>query len=82
MRKRIRGGMVLALALGAGLGVQKGVYPDYATMKAETPLWRADDSGNCPNGGRARIDLQWRADRIARRAFRIRKAGECGDPPN
>ena len=68
--------------LPQGLGVQKGVYPDYATMKATTPLWRADDGGNCPNGGIARIDLQWRGDRIAVRAVRIGKAGECGEPAN
>jgi hypothetical protein len=49
-------------------------------MKAETPLWRDDDGGNCPNGGLARIDLQWRGDRIAISRVRIRKAGECGEP--
>jgi hypothetical protein len=72
----------LAHRLRKGLGVQKGVYPDYATMKAETPLWRKNDGGNCPNGGIARIDLQWRGNRIAVRAVRIRKAGECGEPSN
>jgi hypothetical protein len=70
----------LSHRLPQGLGVQKGVYPDYVTMKAETPLWRDDDGGNCPNGGLARIDLQWRGDRIAISRVRIRKAGECGEP--
>jgi hypothetical protein len=69
--------------LPKGLGVQKGVYPDYAKMTAETPLWHDDDGGNCPNGGIARIDLQWRGDRIAIRRVRLRKSvGECGEPPS
>jgi hypothetical protein len=66
--------------LPQGLGVLQGIYPDYATMKAETPLWRDNDGGNCPNGGRASIDLQWHGDLIAVRSFRIEKAGECGEP--
>jgi hypothetical protein len=70
----------LAHRLPQGLGVQKGVFPDYATMKAETPLWRDEDGGNCPTGGRARIGLQWRGDRIAVRSVRIEKGGDCGEP--
>lgn len=70
----------LAHRLPPGVGVQKGVYPDYATMKAGTPLWRDDDGGSCPTGGRARIGLQWRGDRIAVRSVRIEKAGDCGEP--
>ena len=66
--------------LPKGFGVWKGVYPDYVTMKAETPLWREGDGNACPSGGLARIDLQWRGDRIAVRRVRIRKAGECGEP--
>jgi hypothetical protein len=63
-----------------GLRVLKGVYPDYATMNAETPLWHEEDGGTCPNGGLAEISLQWRGDRVAVRDMRIAKDGECGEP--
>lgn len=63
-----------------GLRVLKGVYPDYATMKAETTLWREEDGPPCPSGGLAEISLQWRGDRLAVRDMHIAKAGECGEP--
>ena len=63
-----------------GLRVLKGVYPDYATMKAETTLWREEDGPPCPTGGLAEISLQWRGDRLAVRDMHIAKAGECGEP--
>jgi len=66
--------------LPAGLAVWKGVYPDYATMTAETPLWRKDDSNACPTGGRAKIMLGWRADRVVLRSVGVERAGECGEP--
>jgi hypothetical protein len=66
--------------LPAGLAVWKGVYPDYTTMTAETPLWRNNDSNACPTGGRAKIILGWRADRIVLRSVRVERAGECGEP--
>jgi hypothetical protein len=58
--------------LAKGLGVQKGIYPDYAKMTASTPLWRNNEAP-CPTGGRASMDLQWRGDRIALRGLRIEK---------
>jgi hypothetical protein len=58
--------------LSQGLGVQKGIYPDYAKMTASTPLWRNNEAP-CPTGGRASIDLQWRGDRIALRGVRVEK---------
>jgi hypothetical protein len=69
----------LAHRLPKGFSVRKGVYPDYAAMRAQTPLWRAEDGENCPNGGRADIGLQWRGDRLAVRSVRIDRAGECGE---
>jgi hypothetical protein len=66
--------------LPKGLGVLKGVYPDYARMTAETPVWREQDGPPCPEGGRAHVDLQWRGDRIAVGSLRLDKAGECGEP--
>jgi hypothetical protein len=65
--------------LPAGLKVWKGVYPDYTTMTAETPLWREGDANACPTGGRAKIILGWRADRIVLRSARVERAGECGE---
>lgn len=67
----------LAHRLPKGLAVWKGVYPDYAKMEAETPLWRVKSDGNCcPTGGSAKIDLQWRGERIAVRGVRVEKGGE------
>jgi hypothetical protein len=65
--------------LPRGLRVLKGVYPDYATMKAKTPLWHEEDGGTCPKGGLAAISLQWRGARLAVRDLHIAKAGECGE---
>ena len=65
--------------LPSGLGVVKGIYPDYATMTAETPLWREQDGPTCGQGGRAHVELQWRGERIAVGGVRIDKAGECGE---
>jgi hypothetical protein len=66
--------------LPKGLGVWKGIYPDYAAMTADTPLWRERDGATCPQGGRAHVGLQWRGDRIALGSLRIDKAGDCGEP--
>ena len=65
--------------LPKGLVILKGVYPDYKKMTAETPVWRQEDGPQCAEGGRARIELQWRGERIAVGSVRIGKAGECGE---
>jgi hypothetical protein len=70
----------LARRLPAGLGVWQGVFPDYATLKAGTPIWRKGDGNACPSGGRAALALGWRGDRIALERIRLQKAGECGEP--
>jgi hypothetical protein len=70
----------LADRLPAGLAVGKGVYPDYTTMTAETPLWRKGDANACPTGGRAKISLDWQADRVVLHNVRVERAGECGEP--
>jgi hypothetical protein len=66
--------------LPSDLAVWKGVFPDYATMTAETPLWRAGDDNACPTGGRAKIMLEWLADRVVVRSVRVERSGECGEP--
>lgn len=50
--------------LPKGLGAWKGIYPDYVTLRASTPLWRDGDSNASPTGGRARLRFAWRGDRI------------------
>jgi uncharacterized protein YecT (DUF1311 family) len=70
----------LAHRLPAGLGVWKGVFPDYSALSACTPLWRKQDGNCCPTGGRADLALGWRGDRIALQSIRLRKAGECDEP--
>lgn len=51
--------------LPKGLGAWKGVYPDYDTLTAETPLWKEGDGNCCPTGGRAFIRLDLRNRRLA-----------------
>jgi uncharacterized protein len=69
----------LARRLPAGLNVSQGVFPDYAALTAETPLWRKNDGNACPSGGRAALALGWRGDRIALENIRLHKAAECGE---
>lgn len=63
-----------------GLGVWKGVYPNYEKMTARTPLWRKGDSNACPNGGSADITLGWSGDRVVLTALRFnRPKADCSD---
>ena len=73
----------LAHRLPAGLAVWKGIYPDYISMKAETPLWRKQDSNACPTGGRAELGLALKDDRFVLRSVRLKPASDCGEalPP-
>lgn len=63
----------LARRLPKSLGAWKGVYPDYRTMKATTPLWRTNDGNALPTGGRAAIRLGWRGDKILLRSVSVRR---------
>lgn len=62
----------LARRLPRGYGAWKGIYPDYETLTAETPLWRSNDGNCCPTGGRAEIRLGWEGDRLVLRDLRVR----------
>jgi hypothetical protein len=55
----------LAGRLPKGRAVRKGVYPDWAKMTADTPLWRDGDGECCPSGGSVHATLVLRGDRIA-----------------
>jgi uncharacterized protein YecT (DUF1311 family) len=43
--------------LPKGWGAWKGIYPNYKTLVAETPLWQNGDGNCCPTAGRAVIRL-------------------------
>ena len=65
---------VLARRLPKGLRALKGIYPDYRTMKASTPLWRRADSNASPTGGSARLRLALRGDKIVLQSVSLRHA--------
>ncbi len=50
--------------LPRGLGAWKGIFPDWAKMTADTPLWRQGDGNCCPTGGAAHAVLRLDGDRI------------------
>ena len=70
----------LARRLPKGLAARKGIFPDYATMTAQTPLWKNGDGNAGPSGDRADIALTWVGDRIAVKRVTVRAArkGEDG----
>ncbi len=70
----------LANRAPAGFSAIKGIYPDYLTLKASTPLWLDSDDIDCPSGKRADLALAWRGDRIALDGMRLEMTGECGKP--
>ena len=59
--------------LPAGLEVWKGVYPDWKTMTAQTPLWRAGDGNCCPSGGMAYVNLGLRGEVVVLESMRVTK---------
>ena len=61
--------------LPKGLGAWKGIYPDYATLRAATPLWRDGDSNAEPTGGDAAIRLALSGDKIVFKSVAVRRAG-------
>jgi uncharacterized protein len=70
----------LARRLPKGIGVEQGVFPDYATLEASTPLWQlATDGDACPSAGRADLTFAWQADILVLKSIKRRPAGDCGD---
>ena len=66
--------------LPAGLGAWKGIYPDYKTLKAHTPLWRKGDGNACATGGTADIALAWAGDKIRLSGVTIhRSTSDCSE---
>ena len=64
----------LAKRLPKGLRALKGVYPDYRTLRASTPLWRESDGNATPTGGRATVRLGWRGDKIVLQSVSVRRS--------
>lgn len=62
--------------LPKGMGAWKGIYPDYDTLTAETPLWKDGDGNCCPTAGRALIRLELKSHRLAIVDVRV-KLGEA-----
>ena len=60
--------------LPKGLGAWKGIYPDYAVLRAATPLWRDGDANAEPTGGSAVIRLAIGADKIVLKSVAVRRA--------
>jgi hypothetical protein len=56
--------------LPKGLGILKGVYPDYATMTAETPVWRGRPDLRAGRTGPCRLEVARRSDRGGQRSNR------------
>src|SRR5215475_2975720 len=54
----------LAKRLPKGWGAWKGIFPDYRTLSASTPLWKSGDGNCCPTAGRATIKLGIRDRRL------------------
>lgn len=61
----------LAGKLPKGRSVRKGVYPDWAKMTADMPLWRDADGECCPSGGSAHATLALRGGRIVLNAVQV-----------
>lgn len=66
--------------LPAALGAWKGIYPDYTTLKAHTPLWRKGDGNSCATGGSADIVLAWAGERIVLSDVKVhRPRADCSE---
>lgn len=65
--------------LPRGWGAWKGIYPDFATFAASTPLWQAGDGNCCPTAGRADLTLGLRDGRLVIRELEIVKGAQAAD---
>lgn len=65
--------------LPKGWGAWKGIYPNYRTFVAETPLWQDGDGNCCPTAGRAVIRLGLKDRRLVVDDVKVFKgAAEAG----
>ena len=61
----------LGKRLPSGWGAWKGIYPDYRTFTADTPLWKGGDGNCCPTAGHADIKLGLTQQRLVIRDLAI-----------
>jgi len=57
--------------LPQGWGAWKGIYPDFETFAASTPLWKSGDGNCCPTAGRADLAFGLRDGRLVIRELKI-----------
>jgi uncharacterized protein len=65
--------------LPQGWGAWKGIYPDYRTFTARTPLWQGGDANCCPTAGRADIKLGLSGERLAIEQVTIARGAKAVD---
>jgi hypothetical protein len=65
--------------LPEGWGAWKGIYPDFETFAASTPLWQAGDGNCCPTAGRADLTLGLRNGRLVIRELEIVRGAQAAD---
>jgi uncharacterized protein len=73
----------LARRLPKGMAVWKGMYPDYAKMTVQTPLWKGSDGNCCPTAGSATIALGFKGQRLVVEQFAVKRgaAAANGEAP-
>ncbi len=65
----------LRYRLPRGLEIRRGIFPDYAALQAETPLWRITDADtDTPTGGSATIELALRRNQLVIRDLTVEPA--------
>ena len=68
--------------LPQGLGAWKGIFPDYRTFTARTPLWKGGDANCCPTAGRADIKLKLTADRLVIEDVAVVRGAKAAESPD
>jgi len=57
-------GWLRDLKLPAGMGIWKGVYPEFKDFSATTAYWKSSDANCCPTGGLVEAELRLEGDRL------------------
>ena len=63
--------------LPAGLEVWKGVYIDFKTLTAATPLWRPNDGNCCATGGRADLTVKIVGDAVVLDQLKVTRGAKA-----
>ena len=65
--------------LPKGWGAWKGIYPDFETFTATTPLWQTGDGNCCPTAGKADIVLGLEGRRLVIRQLKVAKGADAAE---